>query len=135
MKSHTSSAGTFVSSVGMPVNSATRTLTMPGATSLCRTCVAALGLLDDESAPWKIPVIRISCSRFIASLAGVMGTGIIRSGDGASVCAVAGTSIRALSIIDTHAHTHLLLNLKGSYFEAAVGSLPNFARVCGYRRY
>ena len=29
----------------------------------------------------------------------------------------------------------LLLNLKGSYFEAAVGSLPNFARVCGYRRY
>ena len=30
---------------------------------------------------------------------------------------------------------YLLLNLKGSFFEAAVGSLPNFARVCGYRRY
>ena len=30
---------------------------------------------------------------------------------------------------------HLLLNLKGSFFEPAVGSLPNVARVCGYRRY
>ena len=30
---------------------------------------------------------------------------------------------------------NLLLNLKGSFFEPAVGSLPNFARVCGYRRY
>ena len=29
----------------------------------------------------------------------------------------------------------LLFNLKGSFFEPAVGSLPNFARVCGYMRY
>ena len=30
---------------------------------------------------------------------------------------------------------NLLLNLKGSFFEPAVGSLPNFACMCGYRRY
>ena len=30
---------------------------------------------------------------------------------------------------------HLLLNLKDSYFEPAVGSPPNFARMCGYRPY
>ena len=30
---------------------------------------------------------------------------------------------------------NLLLNLKDSYFEPAVGSPPNFARMCGYRPY
>ena len=30
---------------------------------------------------------------------------------------------------------YLLLNLKDSYFEPAVGSPPNFARMCGYRPY
>ena len=31
--------------------------------------------------------------------------------------------------------SNLLLNLKDSYFEPAVGSPPNFARMCGYRPY
>ena len=37
--------------------------------------------------------------------------------------------------LEENMHSHLLLNLKDSYFEPAVGSPPNFARMCGYRPY
>ena len=36
--------------------------------------------------------------------------------------------------LHNYINLHLLLNLKGKFFEPAVGS-PNFARMCGYRPY
>ena len=34
-----------------------------------------------------------------------------------------------------HCDTNPIINLKDSYFDPAVGSPPNFARMCGYRPY
>ena len=37
--------------------------------------------------------------------------------------------------VPRHIYIYLLLNLKDSYFEPAVGPHQNFSRMCGYRPY